>query len=274
MSEDFKNEESNVPPEKRVEKTTEKTEQKKVGGFEEFVTGDSMPPSKSDSKKIDVICSLNQFVSFVDATESIQKGIVKGQKYPPKEKFFYYQTSNASISKSILQSDTKPLYSGIDKLKNSSPIGTQKIRNKVNSIEAIESFLKMKLPEDFTILDKEKYAYLNEPLRVFGVWVKVTPNVIFKTKIKDQIVIGAIKLHSAKTSHFNKLRMKIVAHLLKKFLERLLKDNKDGHLILPKYCLCVDVFAQSLESAPVGTDEPNLKLERASLEYIKKWGEI
>lgn len=268
---DFKHGDENIPKNRKVDETTKKTNQE--GGFKPLNTKDKMPPSLSDVTEVDVTCSLNQFAAFFEASESVQNGIVKGQKFPPKKKFFYYQTSNASISKSILLNDTKPLYDGIKKLKNTSPIGKQKLSNKVSSIEAIESFLKMKLPGSFIMLEKEKLKYKNQLLNVFGVWVKISPNVVFITEIKGESVIGAVKLHSAKSSPFNKMRMKVVSFLLKKFLDRIVKEKGDL-TVLPNLCICIDVFDKTYVTAPVGTDEPSLKLKRSSLDYISKWNRI
>lgn len=258
---------------KRVEKTTEKIKEKKVEGFQKLETRDMMPPTKSEIEEVNVTCSLNQFASFLEASNGVQNRIVKGQKYPPEKPLFYYQTSNASISNSIRINDATPLYDGIKKLKAANPTGKQRISNKFASIGAIESFLKMKLPGSFTILEKEKFKFSNNPLNIFGVWVKISPNVVFVTKIKGQSVLGAIKLHSAKTTPFNALRMKVVAFLLRKFLDRIVKEN-DDLVVLDSYCICIDIFDKTYQTAPSGTDEPNLKLKRAGLEFVKKWGEI
>lgn len=120
MSEDFKNEESNVPPEKRVEITTEKTEQKNVDGFKELRTSDKLLKSVEehfDNKPPILSISILDFVNLNGlSNERVKKFLTKESAHSDFAKHWFNSTRSA-IKKSILKNDYTPVSQKIIELK-------------------------------------------------------------------------------------------------------------------------------------------------------------
>lgn len=225
-----------------------------------------------DDKEPKCSVTINQFASFVDETDSAKRRIVNGQKNPPKESFFWYQSAKAAIKKSINQQEIKPIYDSIAFLKARKVEGKQKERNRVLSIEALETFLKMNFPLKFKNLKKEFIKPNVKHFNFYGIKIRVTPDIVFKgTTIKGETVIGAMKFNIS-GKPFSKLRMKVVSTLIKKYLEK--NIAQEGEMVDGELCFCIDVFGKSIMHAPLDASAPNIEIKKATKEYINIWGQI
>lgn len=217
-------------------------------------------------------CTVKQFAYFVEGTESQQNNIIKKQKNPPEEPFFWYQTAQSSIRNSLLLNSTAPIYDGINKLKVSKPDGDQKKRNKELSILALEKYLKISLPVEFRELKKTAVVPTIKLYEHWGVGIKITPDLVFEAEYKGQKIIGAARVNLKKTKPFNNLRMRVVTHLIYKYLQK--HVAKGDTIVAPEFCLCIDIFANKYAVASKGADAPIIPIKMACLAYAKKWDKI
>ena len=213
--------------------------------------------------------TVNQFAKFSEGSESVKKGIVKNKKIPPEKSFFWYQTPTAQIPKYVADGNIRHLFDGIQRLKDSKPTGKHKINNKRLSIKAIEEFQKTVLPLDFRNLKKEVRKPKEKVINWLGVAIKITPDLVFTAEVDGQKIIGGIKLHFKSTKPFTRLQERIVAYLLQQYLEKTVAQ--DGEIVLPEFCLCIDVFGNHVTSAPVGTNIPKKEINLACKEYADLW---
>ena len=186
--------------------------------------------------------SINQLADFHKGTESTKKRIVKQQKEPNSFRIAYYQLAKARIKKSIqLQGEIEPVLKGIELLKGRKVEKKRQISDKKVSIEAMEKFLKLKLPTllkniDFEIIKvgKKKSIFIN------GVEILISPDIVIKGKINGETFIGGLKLHVSKSNKFDNEQQQLVACALYKFLET--EIAKDNEIVLPELCLSLDIF--------------------------------
>ncbi|OSY88971.1 hypothetical protein WH52_04730 [Tenacibaculum holothuriorum] len=194
--------------------------------------------------------SINQFVDFSKGTESKKKRIIRQQKEPNKFMISLYQTSRASIKKSLANNgDNKPIIEGLERLKSRMPVKPRQILNKTISIEAIQRYMKIKIP---SILRNHKIDIIKKPkiksIFIEGVEVLVSPDVIFTIIYNEEKYIGGIKIHISKRNVFSLEDSQKVSFLIEEYLKVIGDDY--GAKILPELCFSLDVFDGRMISSP------------------------
>jgi len=216
--------------------------------------------------------TLNQFAQFIDATESVQQRIVNGQKNPPEESFFWYQSTKAAIRKSIAINNEKPIYESIRRLKATVAIGKHKETNRILSITGLEKYLQISLPLYFRQFDKIIIKPKKKHLDYNGIRIKITPDVVFKGNFQGKNFIGAVKLNINKTKPFNKLRRRVVSSILYKYLQKHVAEGNE--IVDPQLCLCIDVFDQTFMAATKIYSAPNLEIIKGCEGIMNTWEKI
>ncbi|WP_405565219.1 hypothetical protein [Polaribacter sp. Asnod6-C07] len=194
--------------------------------------------------------SINQFVDFSKGTDSKKKRIIRQQKEPNKFMISLYQTPRASIKKSLSNNgDNKPIIEGLKRLKDKVPVKPRQVLNKTISIEAIQRYMKIKIPK---ILKSHKLDIIKKPeiksIFVEGVEILISPDVIFTMVYNNEKYIGGIKIHISKRNIFELEDSKKVSFLIEKYLKVI--EDKYQAKVLPELCFSLDVFDGRMIDAP------------------------
>ena len=186
--------------------------------------------------------SINQFAEYsAKKRESSKLRIIRQQKSPDQNLFFWYQRVKSSIRKCFRQGgDLLPIYNGIEILVDSTPMSKPQINNKIVSIQALEQFVTIKLPNfilenNFEILKLEKKSF-----EIRGLEISLSPEFIFRlTELNGDTIVGAIKIHICKSKPFSLQTAELASTVLYEFLKIAVSpaDKVD-----PKYCLTIDIF--------------------------------
>jgi hypothetical protein len=196
------------------------------------------------------LISINQLMDFEKASDSKKLRIIRDQKSPKVIRVGWYQTPRASIKKSLISNvDETPILEGIEKLKNKILSKPQQITNKMVSLEALEHFMNIKMPQilknhEFEVIKEKKF----KSTIINDVEVLVSPDIIYKIKMDDQIYLGAVKLHISKNNVFTYSQTSKVAAILNQYCEEL-AIRHSAH-VMPQLCLCIDVFGERIVSSP------------------------
>jgi len=206
------------------------------------------------------LISLNQFAEFTKATEKGKLRILKQQLNPNPFKIPWDQTPKAGIRKSLQNNgDLTPILEALNILNRREPKNRRGLTDKNVSIEALQRYIQLKLPE---IFKNYKYEIIKPEIKstfIAGVEVKVAPDVVVRFRVNNKKYVGAIKIHISKGSPFDYGQSLTVATVLYNYLSEI-KDDDD--IIEPKLCFSLDVFGDRIVSAPV-------KIEDALL-FVKK----
>lgn len=218
--------------------------------------------------------SINQLATFSKVTDARKRAIVKQQKNPPKVLVARYGLAKARIRKAISNyGNLKPILDGIQELKNKNPIKPLEISDKMVSIEAMERFIKMKLP---SYLNDNVYEILKKPKTnsffIGEVEIIVSADLIVKVYIDGQPFLGGIKLHIAKGDIFDSEQAKYASTCLYIYLDHMFHDT--DIIVLPELCLSVDVFAESYFTAPNKIEKTLEEIENMCLEIKKIWPNV
>lgn len=216
------------------------------------------------------IISLNQLADFKKSTPAKKRSIIKQQKQPNSFKMAWYQLSKARFRKSIeLNGDLEPVLKGIEELRLRIPEKTRQIRDKVVSLEAMQRFLNIKLP-DLIKAPLEKIKGVNsKSIIVNGVEVVISPDVIFKIHVGGKFYLGAVKIHVSKNNIFDNEQSRLISSLLYKYLEEVVQDEKCE--ILPELCLSIDVFGERVVSVPNNYEKSIRDIEEVCEEVKTFW---
>ncbi|MCF8297002.1 MAG: hypothetical protein K9J13_05585 [Saprospiraceae bacterium] len=197
--------------------------------------------------------SLNQLADFSDSTESAKKRIIAQQQRPDPFRIQWYQLSKARIKKSIEHNgDLKPIHEGIKTLMERVPSNNRQASDKTVSIEAMERFVKMKLPE---ILQEIDYTVIKSKVKSFmysNVNIIVAPEIIIKGELNGKTVIGGIKIHISKNKPFDLRKSQYVASTIYKFLNK--EVALENETVMPELCYSLDIFSNRIVSAEQNND--------------------
>lgn len=193
--------------------------------------------------------SINQMADFYGSSESVKRRIIKQQVTPNKFLVQWYQLSKARIKKSIeLKGSIQPILDAIDILTKRNPSNDRQKNDKQVSLEALDRFVKMKLPSILKDVDYEIIKPKRKTLDVNNLEILVAPDVVIKGNLKGEIVIGAIKIHISKSKPFDHKKSSLVASTIYEYLKTQVAEV--GELVLPELCVCLDVFSGRAVQAP------------------------
>jgi hypothetical protein len=214
--------------------------------------------------------SINPFAEYLEATELRRISILKEQMKPDKRRIPYYQLAKARIKLSILNSaNYNIITNGIRQLKEKQTEKKWQIIDRKNSILALEQFKEMVLPEKIIRNELEEVKTTFKYINLYGVNIKISPNLIFRITINGKKEIGACKIYTAKGKPFSNSQSKVIATLLYQFLSE--HVAKEDEYVNPELCFCVDVFAGTTinSGSRISVDMKNIKFICA--EIPRKW---
>ncbi|WP_055436035.1 hypothetical protein [Lacinutrix algicola] len=200
--------------------------------------------------KNNYVISINQLAAFSKATESGKKRIIKQQKQPNKFLVSWYQLSKARIKKSIANNcDLEPVFKGIEELKLRRPEKPRQISDKQVSLEALRRFVNIKLPKLLKDIPHDLIKKVpSKSIKISGVEIIISPDVIYKLKINGKVYIGAVKIHISKNNIFDNQQSRCISGLIYKYLKEVVA--LEGEEVLEELCLSIDVFGDKAISTP------------------------
>ena len=218
--------------------------------------------------------SINQLATFSKSSDAKKRSIVKQQKNPPAILVGRYAMAKARIKKAISKNgDIVPLLQGIEVLKLRNPETPWKKNDRAVSIEAMERYIKMSLPN---ILKEHTYEVIPKPkinsFYVSDVEVLVSPDLIIKVLIDNQWYLGGLKLHVSKSEVFDNEQSKYAATCVYQYLDLIFEE--DDLIPLPELCFSIDVFADSIISTPKNVNAFLSKIEIMCEEIKKIWPNV
>ncbi len=214
--------------------------------------------------------SVNQLADFSKATSKGKERIVQQQKYPNKVKVFWYQKAKARIKKSLAEGgDLTPIYQGIEEIIQKKPENGRQQSDKIVSIEALERYLKMGIPKVLKDINYEVVKPKENWFLIDDVKLIVAPDVVFTGKMDGMQVVGAIKIHIAKTKPFEVDQASIVATSIKKFLEQ--TEEFKEHKIHPGLCISIDIFGERVITAKEFEDQSEINIKNLCQEIKDLW---
>lgn len=215
--------------------------------------------------------SINQLADFSKSSDAKKRNIVKQQKNPNTFKIAYYQLAKARIKKAMSnKGDIEPILKGIDELKNRTLTKKRQINDRVVSLDAMQRFISLQIPDLLKDLDYKVIKNNNsKSITINGVEVIVSPDIIIQAEIDGKQYLGGIKIHIAKENKFDREQQSYVASTILKYLENVVAKNDE--VIMPELCLSIDIFGEGIVSAPKNIDSKIKDLEIICDEIKKMW---
>ncbi len=217
------------------------------------------------------LISLNQLAEFSKATPKGKKRILDQQITPNKLLIPWYQSAKGSIKEYFKDvNDKTPLLNGINKLESKITNSKRQVIDKKVSIEALNKLKYLSLPKMLGTINYQLIKIDQKSLSIYGVEIKIAPDIIIKGRIGDVNVYGAIKLHLCKSKPFDVNQSKYVSTLLYKYLMN--EVVKEGEKVIPELCFCLDIFSERIVGAPVDTRKEIADIKLLCLEINKITG--
>lgn len=193
------------------------------------------------------------------------------KKKPDTFRIAHYQLAKARMKKALqLNGELTPILNGIKELNSRSLEKKRQINDRKVSIEAMERFIKLKLPK---LLSNSKYEVVKpskkKSFELKGVDIIVSPDVIIKIDVDGQIVIGGFKLHVSKSNAFNREQQQIVSSSLYKYLET--EIAIDGEIVLPELCFSLDIFGNGFVATSSNYENTIKNIESLCEEIKMYW---
>ena len=185
---------------------------------------------------------------FSDSTDNAKRRIIAQQQQPDPFRIFWYQLPKGGVKKSIeKKGDLNPVYDGIQTLIDRKPTNERQACDKRVSLEALERFVKIKLPKILHEIDYEIVKSKIKSFRYSNVEIIVAPEIILKGKLNRKTVLGGIKIHISKNKPFDLKKSRYVATTIYKFLNEVIV--KEDEAVLPELCFSLDIFSGRIISA-------------------------
>lgn len=215
--------------------------------------------------------SINQFAEYSSKVrESSKLSIIRNQKNPDKNLFFWYQRAKACIKRSLkLNGSLIPIYEGLEFLKKDVPLTKNQISNRDTSILALECFASMKLPRVILENSLDVLKLEKKTLKIRELEISPSPEYVFRMrKANGESVIGAVKLHICKSKPFDFQTAELSSVVLYDFLREAVDSND---VVDPRCCFTIDVFGDRIVPAPLNVKEYNRKVEKLCEEIVQLW---
>lgn len=221
-----------------------------------------------------IVCTINQFLTFgLDLSLGEKTKIVKGQQADKKSEDYapWFTRASGPIRKSFEVNERSPIYYKLSELKDFKFDDSKRNERAdvIGSIDALNKFLSLKLPEPFNHVKKVKVPVRNKFVTINGVKIKVTPDLVFETKIDGKICVGAVRILIRKGKPLGLRQLKMGAHILQQYLEDSKADFQGE--VKRELCVYIDVFHESVVIAPDKASVPQTELSKVSREYSDLW---
>lgn len=213
--------------------------------------------------------SVNKLGEYlVQADSARRRRIIQDQKQPVGRIVSAYREAKDAITAVLLGTEGPSLLHRATQLAGDRSGTPKAITNRQNCVLAIEKFVDVlpALPEGVT------YARTPQrpaPLMIGGVQVSIAPDVLVHATRNGAPVVGALKLHFPKDDDraLGANGSQFVAVLL----HRWLSESGGSRRPLPELCLSVDVFRQSVHSAPRAQQRRLERIQDGCEEIAARW---
>lgn len=198
--------------------------------------------------------SINPLAEFIKATDTRKKRIIEQQKKPSPIIVNWYQLAKSRMKKFIINNtDYETIDDAILTLKNRKGLNQRQLIDRQVSLEALERFIKLKIPNVLQEKDIEFYKFKNKSISYQNVEITVSPDVIFSIKRDGIKHYGAIKLRVSKSKPFDNDQQNLIASTLYEYLKQNIIDNKS--VIEPDLCLSLDVFGNGYKALNANSND-------------------
>lgn len=198
--------------------------------------------------------SINPLAEFIKATDARKKRIIEQQKKPSPIIVNWYQLAKSRMKKFIINNaDYETIDDAILTLKNRKGLNQRQVIDRQVSLEALERFIKLKIPNVLQEKDIEFYKFKNKSIIYQNVEITVSPDVIFSIKRDGIKHYGAIKLRVSKSKTFDNDQQNLIASTLYEYLKQNIIDNKS--VIEPDLCLSLDVFGNGYKALNANSND-------------------
>ena len=194
--------------------------------------------------------SVNQLANFSKGSEAKKKQIIRQQKKPLTIIVARYQLAKARIRKVFAsKGDLRYVIEALTELKDRKPDTAWKKNDKSVSIEALNRFIKIKLPEFLKDLPYEVLKKpINKSIRINGVDIIVSPDLIIRVTLDGKNYLGALKLHVSKGNVFEPRQSRKISTILYHYLTKHVASN--GDIVHKDFCMALDIFDGRIITAP------------------------
>lgn len=213
--------------------------------------------------------SINQFAEFSAATKSAKSRIVKQQINVNMLLIPWYQGAKGSIKRYLKDvNDFTPIEAEIERQKNK-PVDTKRKRtDREVSIQALQRMIEMNLPRLFRNINYEVVKSELRSIMMNNVNINISPEIIIKSVVNGKVMYGGVKIHICKTKPFDLQQCHYVAILLHDFL---LEIAAKDEMVLPQFCLCIDIFGSRIVSAKEKHLKESQEIRSICNEIIELW---
>lgn len=201
--------------------------------------------------------SVNKLAEYLKADSVRRRRIIEDQKEPLDFISIRYSDARQAMIDFIIKDfDKSIIESQIENLSSKESESDFQENDAKTSIEALNSFLKITLPEELLKFKRTK-STKKYVLKIKDMNINVNPDVIIKGTIKNKAFVGGIKFNIVKGHKLNDDDRKNVATLIHQVLEEQSKDSPNLN-----YCISVDIFNETYDNAP-----KSYKMRRKQIEY-------
>lgn len=207
--------------------------------------------------------SVNKLAEYMVSKAARQRKLLRDRKFPDPEfqMGMYHKEATEGVASYLVsdQISTQSIDNAIALIRQQAPakIGTQ--RRLTQNIEAMERFLDMLDDIDFNGATAALGSNTAPKLTYHGVEVSVRPEIVLRGSVKGRAVLGAVKLHFAKTFEMTDETAGYVSAAVQEYCQRHLVS--DGEQVYPAYCQVFDIGC--------GKVFPGVKSTKARLKDIE-----
>ena len=230
-----------------------------------------MADSTRDGPRI----SVNALTKYLGANPAQRRRIVSEQKQPREFQVIYYKPASDTIRAFLIDEDRDEdlLVSEIDRLYTLNPKNDYEKHRWTNNAEALGSFLEFHEDVDTLDLGVSNTSTQYPKLHLSGVDVSVFPELLLQgTHTRYGETVGGINLFFTKDA---KLRLTDTTGRYPSCLVyRLLTESIADRHVLPRACITLDVFGQTVHAAPKAHKRLMGEIEAACQEFAMWWDRI
>ena len=216
--------------------------------------------------------SINKLGEYLEANPSRRRRIVFDQKNPVA--FIttrYNKAREIAVEYFSSNFDEEIILGGIEDIDRDKNSTDFQANDNQKSMEYLERLLDIDLP-NFDNLTISKYIGDNPKVNLNGLEVSVNPDLIVRGILRGKKVVGAIKLHISQSNSLNDESAKNVATILHLFVEQFIAE--DDELADIRLCYSIDIFSETIESAPRSFFRRRNYISDACLEIIMWWNNL
>lgn len=214
--------------------------------------------------------SINPLAEFIKATDSRKKRIIEQQKNPSPIIVNWYQLAKSRMKKFMINNaNYETIEDAILTLKNKKGLNQRQSIDRQVSLEALERFIKLKIPNVLQEKDIEFYKLKNKSIFYQNIEITVSPDVIFSINRNGIKHFGAIKLRVSKTRPFDNDQQNLIACTIYEYLKHNIED--ENFVIEPDLCLSLDVFGNGFKALNANSKDSLINYKTYFDEIKKIW---